>query len=63
MATETVEKKPRRKTRRNYAKELERVTMYLETVIRIMGADDSNSEGLKGALKAYRDVLNYMEQK
>ena len=55
-------KEPRkRKVRRNYSKEFERLCFYLDTVIRIK--DDpsaSQSDGLKGELRAYRDIQDYV---
>ena len=57
-------KKRTRRTRRNYAKDWERLTFYLATVIRVK--DDPQaviSETTKGELKAYRDIQSYMEGK
>lgn len=61
------EKKPR-EARTNYAKNWERLTFYVEAVIRIKAADipdDSiRSTGpIDGELKAYRDVQSFMENK
>jgi hypothetical protein len=63
MATETKERKPR-KSRRNYSKEFERLAFYLETIIRVKDdGDAAMNEYLKGQLKAYRDVVAYIEGK
>ena len=65
MATELKEKKSRGK-RRNYAKDWERLTFFLETIIRVKAPDDVDDthtgDHLKGQLKAYRDVQSYMSE-
>lgn len=56
-------KKRTRRTRRNYAKDWERLTFYLATVIRIKDDDQAtNTDWAKGELKAYRDIQDYMGQ-
>lgn len=63
MPTETAPK-ARRKPKRNYSKELERLQFYVSTVIRIKS--DSNgmeTEFTKGQLQAYTDISNYLEGK
>lgn len=57
--------KTRRKPKRNYSKELERLTFYLSTVIRIKNDGNATdlSEFTKGQLHAYADIENYLEGK
>lgn len=57
-------KKPRAK-RRDYKRDYERLGFYVETVIRVKAPDDVDDthtgDFLKGQLKAYRDIKDYME--
>lgn len=60
MATEAAPK-TRRKPRRNYSKDFERLQFYLETIIRIK--DDPNeapTDWRKGEIKAYKDIAEYI---
>ena len=62
MATETATKT--RKKRRNYSKDFERLTFYLETIIRVKDdPEQTPTEYVKGQIKAYRDVQDYMAGK
>ena len=54
----STEKRPR-KPRRNYARDWERLELYVATVIRIKEKDDQN-DLLDQQLRAYRDVLEFM---
>ena len=66
MATETKETKARKpRARRNYAKEFERLEVYLETVIHIKiepppATGGIISDWVSGELKAYRDIQDYI---
>lgn len=51
-------KKPR-KPRRNFAREIERLTAYLEIMIRVKSLA---SPFVKGQVKAYRDCLDFMKE-
>ena len=61
MSTEKPEKKKR--ARRNYAKNWERLTFFLETVIRVKAPDEETNPAVKEQLRAYRDTQAYMEGK
>jgi hypothetical protein len=59
--TATKETRKRSRPRRNYAKDFERLSFYLETIIRIK--DDPTeppSDWRKGELKAYKDIQEYV---
>ena len=67
MAEITPKTRKRNGTRRSYQKDFERLSFYLSTVIRIKDEVGDHSNGLsdhvKGELKAYRDIADYIAPK
>lgn len=53
--------KKARKPRRNFAREVERIELYISTVIRIIEASDTN-DLIDAKLKGLKDVLAYMRE-